>query len=108
MADVKLSLADQALANAIFCIAGAPIDFGQDDNDEMFVAIIKEVIGRANHDHPLVAPLIAAGEDILDAYRNKQPGYHNRAFQEARRATRRFAMWRLGQAMDRLRERRAA
>ncbi|MBU2867034.1 hypothetical protein [Pacificibacter marinus] len=97
----KLTLADQALANAIYCIAGMPlVDPAQDENTDMFVAIVTDLLFQVNRNHPYVEVLAQAGEEIRDAYADKDHEYCNRAYQAARRATRHFAHWRLGEAME--------
>jgi uncharacterized protein (DUF4415 family) len=102
MADVRLSLADQALANAIFVLAGKPVSWGSVDDDAMFVSVVRDLLPHANRDHPKAAVLIEAGEEIVAAYRSKSKGYQNDAYQVARVACRQFAEWRLAEAWERL------
>ncbi|KAB6717734.1 hypothetical protein [Roseobacter sp. TSBP12] len=108
MADLKLTLADQLLANAVMCIAGAPITVSDDDVAPMVVEIMKELIPHANRDHWYVGKLVDAAEIIVAQYRERKPGYANDAFQEARRATRLFAFWRLGEGYEIFKQGRAA
>ena len=107
MAEMKLSIADQVLANAIMALTQRTVS--DDTRERMWLDVIGEVLGRANAAHPRVAPLIEAGEGMLAA---REAGWRGcvraRALFEASQAGTAFAEWRAGLAINVFREERAA
>lgn len=89
MADTRLTLADQALINAMIVITAPRL--GYRHTARMVLEILGELTAKANRDNPKLAPLI----DAAVALASGAP-----AEIRARGALADVALWRLGGALD--------
>jgi hypothetical protein len=99
MADPRLTLADQALINAMIVVTAPRL--GHTENARMVTEMLGELAAKANRDHPKLEPLIEAAEAIWGGERFS-------AEMRARSALAEIALWRLGQALDAMKKGEAA
>jgi len=103
MADMttKFTAADQTLAFALtwFCteVSRPP------ETSRMMIEVLRDVLGFANADHPMVAPMINAAHDIIDAAEADGQSL-GRSRAAAEMAVAKFALWRAGRSYEVFRE----
>lgn len=103
MADMttKFTAADQTLAFALtwFCteVNRPP------KTSRMMVDVLRDVLGFANSDHPMVAPMIAAAHEVIDATEADSQSL-GRSRASAEMAVAKFALWRAGRSYEVFRE----
>lgn len=93
MADTRLTLADQALINAMIVITAPRLGHGE--NAVMVLEMLGDLTAAANRNNPKLAKLIEAAEAMWGGERFS-------AEMRARSALADVALWRLGGALEAL------
>lgn len=99
MADIttKFTAADQALAFALtwFCtdVTRTP------ENTRMMRDVLRDVLGLASSDHPMVEPLVEAAHAIIAALEADSSSL-GRSRAKAEMAVAKFALWRTGRSYE--------
>lgn len=100
----KLTLADQALANALIFLAA---QMTQDERTDMVLRELPDLLPAASRDIRWMAALAAAGAEVMTAAPRRGQKQHAPAWAAAqltlRAAVADFAFWRGGLALDALR-----
>lgn len=101
MAEPRLTLADQEFVNALAAATVAVVQ-PREDRD-MLMAIVAEVLPQVNRDHPKLATMGRAADELIEAL--AQPGPPGAAAASSARMfvlseLREFFRWRLGEARE--------